>query len=348
MSKQFVIPAKMMRNIKIDQLNQNRIERVDYETINLVKRGTEDNETEKYTFFGTVDITKAQNPPDEIRFYEAKPTALYNYSYNLSVPQSFRVISIGSSGSSNSSRVYTRGQLTYETSVKFIKDEIDVKAEITTIKFLGGNASSYLKQTIKTSTRTIELQKLNYDIVNTNADLEGNYYCVYESEPNKIVIGLHLELQGVYGVGDYPIAYNTNVIITTPYYDEEIENKFVGIENSDYTFILESSNFYNKDTIYNDVELGEYNAQKILDNYRFGKERVSLECIIGNYYDRNNNLVYSKDSEEPIMDIGDTFELYNPNNRDWENGYYRKKFIITDREFSYNGIPTLKIQGKEV
>ena len=104
----------------------------------------------------------------------------------------------------------------------------------------------------------------------------------------------------------------------------------------------------NEGTTYKGVELSQLNAENILENYRYGKERVSIECVLGNYYDRYNNLIYSKDSDSPIMDIGDTFELYNPLNKQWGNGYYHKKFIITDREFSYNGIPTIKIQGKEV
>lgn len=102
-----------------------------------------------------------------------------------------------------------------------------------------------------------------------------------------------------------------------------------------------------------DKTLSQDIAEKILTEYKYGKQTISLRVLADKFYDKNNNLVIDINSDDDnikhLIEIGDVFTLRKMGKYLCEkpNGE-PKRFMVTKADLYFSGKPTMQIEGVEM
>lgn len=154
----------------------------------------------------------------------------------------------------------------------------------------------------------------------------------------------------LYGLCYQAVVLNEITILLPKMQLNDNETNVVGNENSELEYTINSSDLMLEDNYYrvdneNHIPIGQYISNQILDNYSKSKMTFEADVIVCNYYNENNELVIDKEKGE-IISVGDIVKFKN--NKDVDNKFFDKEYLITDTEFTYNGVPKMHIKGKEV
>lgn len=126
-------------------------------------------------------------------------------------------------------------------------------------------------------------------------------------------------------------------------------------ENTNYSLL--STNFLSNGSKIDKKQLGQYISEEIINNYRYGKETAKMTCIIGDYFDENNNKIISIDGEKMVFDIYDeviplTYTNLSDKPMSITNDGKAKVFIVLESRVFYDGAVwqelTLQETGKSI
>lgn len=116
-------------------------------------------------------------------------------------------------------------------------------------------------------------------------------------------------------------------------------------KNTSGKITIPSNIFVDEKVKINGVNLAIRNGDNIFNNYKYGKNTINIEMPLLNLYNKDMELVYDKNKGQ-IPKLGDKFNIESKLNSS-NNRLNNIEFIVTSCEFSYNGVPKLKITGKE-
>ena len=135
-------------------------------------------------------------------------------------------------------------------------------------------------------------------------------------------------------------------------------NQSVTIGNQFNSFALPNTDMFTSTVKVNgEVLLGNYVAEKVIENYKNGKETATLLCSISNYYDENGNQVKSDSGENIVFNIYDeVVPMVYKSNSDVPMSLSKdgkaKTFVVLGVEVFYDGAVwqriTLQETGKSI
>lgn len=150
---------------------------------------------------------------------------------------------------------------------------------------------------------------------------------------------------------NYDCYVINNILITFPKIEEnENEEKYLGINNSELEYTLDNNHFDYDDNYYEENDgtqtiLTIHNANEIYNNYKNQKITFQATVVVSDFYNENGDLIINKENGE-LISVGDKIKFKN--NKNSNNNFFDKEYIITSVEFNYNGVPKMNIKGKEV
>lgn len=138
------------------------------------------------------------------------------------------------------------------------------------------------------------------------------------------------------------------VTLTVDEYKKQTENVYEGKATTNNIFHMETNEFLHLG--YKETSLGraKINAQNILSEYEKGKQTIELTVVTNKYYDLNGNLMVNNELGQ-IPRVGDTFYLMSGGKNNFNYSHTNNiLYKITSSEFNYDGVPKLVIKAKEV
>lgn len=129
---------------------------------------------------------------------------------------------------------------------------------------------------------------------------------------------------------------------------KKTENVYEGKATTNNIFHMETNEFLHlgyKEAGYGNAKI---NAKNILAEYQKGKQTIELTVVTNKYYDLNGNLMIDNELGE-IPRVGDTFYLMSGGKNNFNYSHTNNiLYKITSSEFNYDGVPKLVIKAKEV
>ena len=129
---------------------------------------------------------------------------------------------------------------------------------------------------------------------------------------------------------------------------KKTENVYEGKATTNNIFHMETNEFLHlgyKETGSGNAKI---NAKNILLEYQKGKQTIELKVVTNKYYDLNGNLMIDNELGE-IPRVGDTFYLMSGGKNNFNYSHTNNiLYKITSSEFNYDGVPKLVIKAKEV
>lgn len=138
------------------------------------------------------------------------------------------------------------------------------------------------------------------------------------------------------------------VTLTVDEYKKQTENVYEGKETTNNIFHMETNEFLHLG--YKEAGSGKAkrNAKNILSEYEKGKQTIELKVVTNKYYDLEGNLMIDNELGE-IPRVGDTFYLMSGGKNNFNYSHTNNiLYKITSSEFNYDGVPKLVIKAKEV
>lgn len=319
MSKQYVIPLYNCLEINRQPINQNIIEKVDYQRTSLFVENSE-------IYNSTNPLLKVEtNNSGNVTNVEIQD--LNDYETNVI-------------NSNNIKYTYIYIKFSIKADIKF---NIDTLKDSYTESFYGYD-DSWTKGESKG-----KLWKLSsLDEVNTSAVGRA---CVYYEEKSKTKISGTIVLLASNESSSFTRLSSYQVTLTVDEYKKQTENVFVSKGNSDTknVFQMETNELlhvgYNEIAVLSQVNI---NANNIVDTYKKGKQTIELTVTTNKYYDLNGNLMIDNELGQ-IPRVGDTFYLMSGGKNNFNYSHTNNiLYKITSSEFNYDGVPKLVIKAKEV
>lgn len=138
------------------------------------------------------------------------------------------------------------------------------------------------------------------------------------------------------------------VTLTVDEYKKQTENVYEGKATTNNIFHMETNEFLHLGYKETGSGKAKINAQNILAEYQKGKQTIELTVVTNKYYDLNGNLMVNNELGE-IPRVGDTFYLMSGGKNNFNYSHTNNiLYKITSSEFNYDGVPKLVIKAKEV
>lgn len=146
-------------------------------------------------------------------------------------------------------------------------------------------------------------------------------------------------------------VYQIKISIANNIYSNETSTYVSGDSNN--TFNLETNELVQYDTQINGISIADINAQKILEEYKNGKQVISFRCCVHNMNDENGNKVIDIKGDKKLLHIGDYICPYKPTqNGDIPYGQNldgtAKTFRVVSHELLFDGGIWQQITAQEV
>ena len=129
---------------------------------------------------------------------------------------------------------------------------------------------------------------------------------------------------------------------------KKTENVYEGKANTNNIFHMETNEFLHLGYKETGSGKAKRNAKNILSEYEKGKQTIELTVVTNKYYDLEGNLMIDNELGE-IPRVGDTFYLMSGGKNNFNYSHTNNiLYKITSSEFNYDGVPKLVIKAKEV
>lgn len=129
---------------------------------------------------------------------------------------------------------------------------------------------------------------------------------------------------------------------------KKTENVYEGKANTNNIFHMETNEFLHLGYKETGSGKAKRNAKNILSEYQNGKQTIELKVVTNNYYDLEGNLMIDNELGE-IPRVGDKFYLMSGGKNNFNYSHTNNiLYKITSSEFNYDGVPKLVIKAKEV
>lgn len=129
---------------------------------------------------------------------------------------------------------------------------------------------------------------------------------------------------------------------------KKTENVYEGKANTNNIFHMETNEFLHLGYKETGSGKAKRNAKNILSEYEKGKQTIELTVATNKYYDLEGNLMIDNELGE-IPRVGDTFYLMSGGKNNFNYSHTNNiLYKITSSEFNYDGVPKLVIKAKEV
>lgn len=129
---------------------------------------------------------------------------------------------------------------------------------------------------------------------------------------------------------------------------KKTENVYEGKANTNNIFHMETNEFLHLGYKETGSGKAKRNAKNILSEYEKGKQTIELKVVTNKYYDLEGNLMIDNELGE-IPRVGDTFYLMSGGKNNFNYSHTNNiLYKITSSEFNYDGVPKLVIKAKEV
>lgn len=129
---------------------------------------------------------------------------------------------------------------------------------------------------------------------------------------------------------------------------KQTENVYEGKATTNNVFQMETNEFLHLGYKETGSGKAKRNAKNILSEYEKGKQTIELTVVTNKYYDLNGNLMIDNELGE-IPRVGDTFYLMSGGKNNFNYSHTNNiLYKITSSEFNYSGVPKLVIKAKEV
>lgn len=138
------------------------------------------------------------------------------------------------------------------------------------------------------------------------------------------------------------------VTLTVDEYKKQTENVYEGKATTNNIFHMETNEFLHLGYKETGTGKAKRNAKNILSEYQNGKQTIELTVVTNKYYDLNGNLMIDNELGQ-IPRVGDTFYLMSGGKNNFNYSHTNNiLYKITSSEFNYDGVPKLVIKAKEV
>lgn len=129
---------------------------------------------------------------------------------------------------------------------------------------------------------------------------------------------------------------------------KKTENVYEGKATTNNIFHMETNEFLHLGYKEAGSSQAKINAKNILSEYEKGKQTIELKVVTNKYYDLEGNLMIDNELGE-IPRVGDTFYLMSGGKNNFNYSHTNNiLYKITSSEFNYDGVPKLVIKAKEV
>lgn len=316
MSKQYVIPLYNCLEINKQPINQNIIEKVEWQKTRLIVENSEIyNSTNPLLKVETNDSGKVKNVEiQDLNDYEKYVITNNNITYtHIYIPFSIKAD---------------------------IKFNIDTLKDSYTESFYGYD-DSWTKGESKR--KLWELSSLDEVITGPIGRA-----CVYYEEKSDTKISGTIVLLASNESSSFTRLSSYQVTLTVDEYKKQTENVYEGKATTNNVFQMETNEFLHLG--YKETSLGraKINAQNILAEYQKGKQTIELTVVTNKYYDLKGNLMVNNELGQ-IPRVGDTFYLMSGGKNNFNYSHTNNiLYKITSSEFNYGGVPKLVIKAKEV
>lgn len=316
MSKQYVIPLYNCLEINKQPINQNIIEKVEWQKTRLIVENSEIyNSTNPLLKVETNDSGNVKNVEiQDLNDYEKYVTTNNNITYiHIYIPFSIKAD---------------------------IKFNIDTLKDSYTESFYGYD-DSWTKRESKG-----KLWKLSsLDEVITGPIGRA---CVYYEEKSDTKISGTIVLLASNESSSFTRLSSYQVTLTVDEYKKQTENVYEGKATTNNVFQMETNEFLHLGHKETSLGRAKINAQNILAEYQKGKQTIELTVVTNKYYDLKGNLMVNNELGQ-IPRVGDTFYLMSGGKNNFNYSHTNNiLYKITSSEFNYGGVPKLVIKAKEV
>lgn len=316
MSKQYVIPLYNCLEINKQPVNQNIIEKVEWQETKLIVENSE-------IYNSTNPLLKVEtNNSGNVTNVEIQD--LNDYKKYVTI-------------SNNIKYTYIYISFSIKADIKF---NIDTLKDSYTESFYGYD-DSWTKGESKG-----KLWKLSsLDEVITGPTARANVY--YEEKSDTKISGT-IVLLASNESSSFTRLSSYQVTLTVDEYKKQTENVYEGKATTNNIFHMETNEFLHLG--YKEAGSGKAkrNAKNILSEYQKGKQTIELKVVTNKYYDLEGNLMIDNELGE-IPRVGDTFYLMSGGKNNFNYSHTNNiLYKITSSEFNYDGVPKLVIKAKEV
>lgn len=318
MSKQYVIPLYNCLEINKQPVNQNIIEKVEWQETRLEK----EIETKILdSTYPTLKITTNSNG----------------------------VITDINSDSINSYPKYDTGSVKYTQTYILVDFDLiaDVKYNIDTLsmraksEYYGLTDEGWKKSDIVPEYDIEEITDLS-ELTTSNSMLAGVIFEIKNESRIKGRLAVLAKTKNVDILRQQLITFTCDTLI------KKTENVYEGKATTNNIFHMETNEFLHlgyKETGSGNAKI---NAQNILAEYQKGKQTIELKVVTNKYYDLEGNLMIDNELGQ-IPRVGNTFYLMSGGKNNFNYSHTNNiLYKITSSEFNYDGVPKLVIKAKEV
>lgn len=320
MSKQYVIPLYNCLEINKQPINQNIIEKVEWQKTRLAK----EIETK---------ILDSTFPTLKITINSSGVITDINSDSINSYPKYVTVIE-----SVNLTQTYILVDFDLIADIKYNIDTLSMRAKS---EYYGLTDEGWKKSDIVPEYDIEEITDLSELSTSTGGSMLSGV--IFEIKNESRIKG---RLAVLAKSGD--VLRQQLITFTCDTLIKKTENVYEGKATTNNIFQMETNEFLHLG--YKETSLGraKINAQNILAEYQKGKQTIELTVVTNKYYDLKGNLMVNNELGQ-IPRVGDTFYLMSGGKNNFNYSHTNNiLYKITSSEFNYGGVPKLVIKAKEV
>jgi len=320
MSKQYVIPLYNCLEINRQPINQNIIEKVEWQETRLEK------EIETKILDSTYPTLKITTNSSGV-ITDINSDSINSYPKYVTVIESVKL-----------TQTYILVDFDLIADVKYNIDTLSMRAKN---EYYGLTDEGWKKSDIVPEYDIEEINDLSELTTSTGGSMLSGV--IFEIKNESRIKG---QLAVLAKSGD--VLRQQLITFTCDTLIKQTKNVYEGKATTNNVFQMETNEFLHvgyKETGSGDAKI---NAQNILSEYQNGKQTIELTVVTNKYYDLNGNLMIDNELGE-IPRVGDTFYLMSGGKNNFNYSHTNNiLYKITSSEFNYGGVPKLVIKAKEV